>query len=551
MGMEDEADLENFILSFQYYFRHFYGPTYPRDMITHHLLDTMKSLFHQAKRLVDAKKQHPSKKNVSVWETCQELATKTESITTVRPNMTKVLKSPLVQNLLLAYDEITNYAEDLPPAQETSTENDLLIKIVNIVKGEYPLGATIKVYANGDICIARVMAGGAADRCGSIQPGDQILEINNIPVSFKSPEEVLEILNSTPDGVVTFKLVPGKDNSKAKVGKSKRYVRALFDYMGYVDQYQPCKEAALNFQNGDILEVYVTGDPFWQQARIIGHGSLITAPIYEDDTTTTSEASTSTFDASKKLEVGLIPTEMVLMKGRNYTFEPISQRFYEFVDVLEPGEIRPVILIGAPCVGRNSIKSRLIASNPLKYAAPVPHTSRPPRPNERHGVDYYFASRSQMETWIAAGHFVEYGELHNNLYGTMDQAVFQLMRQGKVPVICAHPLSLRILRSALFKPVIVFVEPPHFSLLKQMRMKARAKSSFSGNYLTEQDFAHIISYSAQMSAEYSKLTDFRVVNGVLEEAVAEIIRILRDFETLPSWVPEDWILSKGFKNSCC
>ncbi|CAD5215902.1 unnamed protein product [Bursaphelenchus okinawaensis] len=548
--MED-PDLDNFTLSFQYYFRHFYGPTYPRDMIMHHLLDSMKPLFQQARRLVDAKKQQPSKRagNVSAWETCQELAAKAESLNSIRPNTTKMLKSPLVQNLFLAYDEITNYAEDLPPAQESSTENDVLIKIVNIVKGDYPLGATIKVYGNGDICVARVMAGGAADRCGSIQPGDQILEINNIPVSFKSPDEVLSILNSTENGIVTFKLIPSKEASKSRISKSKRYVRALFDYMGCADQLQPCREAALNFQNGDILEIYVSGDSYWQQARVVGHGSLITAPLYDDDTTTTSDASTSTCDTSRRLEVGLIPTEMVL--NRNYTFEPISQRFYEFVDVLEPGEIRPVVIIGAPCVGRSTLKSRLIASNPLKYASPVPHTSRPPRPNERHGVDYYFVTRAQMENWIATGNFVEYGELNHNLYGTMDQAVFQLMRQGKVPVICAHPLSLRLLRSALFKPVIVFIEPPHFSLLKQTRLKCRAKSSFTQTYMTEQDFAHIISYSAQMSADYSKLVDFRIVNGVLEEAIAELIRIIRDFETLPSWVPEDWILSKGFKNSCC
>lgn len=276
----------------------------------------------------------------------------------------------------------------------------------------------------------------------------------------------------------------------------------------------------------------------------------------------------------QRLPVGLIPTEAVMRqihRCKQITFckylicvesllsflhldnADLLPCYYEPVASFLPGEVRPVVLIGAPCIGRRTLKRSVIASNPFKYVAPVPHTSRPPRPNERNGVDYFFVSRSEMEQWIAAGHFVEYGELNNNLYGTMDHVVFQIMRQGKVPVISAHPLSLRIIRSALFKPIIVFIEPPHFSLFKQTRLELRAKSSLSpqGTHLSDQDLANVISYSAQMDAMYSRFTDFRIVNGVLEDAVAELVRVLRDFETLPSWIPADWLNSKGFKNSVC
>jgi hypothetical protein len=58
----------------------------------------------------------------------------------------------------------------LPPNDvEQEKPNGLPIKIVNIVKGSEPLGATIKAYPNGEIYVARVIVGGAADRCGSIQ----------------------------------------------------------------------------------------------------------------------------------------------------------------------------------------------------------------------------------------------------------------------------------------------------------------------------------------------------------------------------------------------
>jgi hypothetical protein len=56
------------------------------------------------------------------------------------------------------------------------------------------------------------------------------------------------------------------------------------------------------------------------------------------------------------------------------TYSSLPDVFYEPVSMLYPGENRPVILIGAPGVGRNEIKKRLIAHNPIKFAAPVPHT---------------------------------------------------------------------------------------------------------------------------------------------------------------------------------
>lgn len=60
-------------------------------------------------------------------------------------------------------------------------------------------GATIKTdEETGKIVIARVMHGGAADRSGLIHVGDEVVEVNNINVEGKTPNDVLKIL-------VTFK----------------------------------------------------------------------------------------------------------------------------------------------------------------------------------------------------------------------------------------------------------------------------------------------------------------------------------------------------------
>ncbi|NWW86588.1 MPP7 protein, partial [Rhynochetos jubatus] len=58
-----------------------------------------------------------------------------------------------------------------------------------------PKGATIKRDEHsGAIVVARIMRGGAADRSGLIHVGDELREVNGIPVDDKKPEEIIQIL---------------------------------------------------------------------------------------------------------------------------------------------------------------------------------------------------------------------------------------------------------------------------------------------------------------------------------------------------------------------
>lgn len=59
------------------------------------------------------------------------------------------------------------------------------------------------------------MHGGAADRSGLISVGDEVIEVNGIPVEGKTPNDVLKILQ-TAESTITFKLIPNEQ--KAQVG---------------------------------------------------------------------------------------------------------------------------------------------------------------------------------------------------------------------------------------------------------------------------------------------------------------------------------------------
>ena len=65
-------------------------------------------------------------------------------------------------------------------------------------------------------------------------------------------------------------------------------------------------------------------------------------------------------------------------------------------------------------------------------------TSRQSRPGEIHGKDYFFDSREQMETDIAAGKFIEHGEYRGNLYGTSVDGIRDFVQAGYQPIISPH-----------------------------------------------------------------------------------------------------------------
>lgn len=59
--------------------------------------------------------------------------------------------------------------------------------------------------------------------------------------------------------------------------------------------------------------------------------------------------------------------------------------------------------------------------HPPIHQSPIachPQTTRKPRPGEVHGVHYNFTSREAMSAAIEEGRFLEFAQVHTNLYGT-------------------------------------------------------------------------------------------------------------------------------------
>ncbi|KAF2883399.1 hypothetical protein ILUMI_22774 [Ignelater luminosus] len=480
-----------------------------------------------------------------------------------------LLQRPHVQGLLCAHDAVAqkDYYPHLPEIPVEVDEDEETIKIVQLVKSNEPLGATIKTdEETGKIVIARVMHGGAADRSGLIHVGDEVVEVNSINVEGKTPNDVLSILQNS-EGTITFKLIPA--DGKGNIRESKVRVRAHFDYCATTDPYIPCKEAGLDFLKGDVLHIVCQDDAYWWQARKEGdrnmRAGLIPSRALQERRIIHERTQAQKDNDNGLCSVSALPVltcsqspksprcaskpktkKIMYDTAENDDFDREQIATYEEVAKLypRPGLYRPLVLIGAPGVGRNELKRRLIATNPEKYKTPTPYTSRPMKPGEVNGKEYFFVTREKMEEDVEASKFIEFGEYKGNLYGTSTESVKALVNSSYVCILNPHYQALKMLRVPQLKPYIVYIKPPPLDILKETRNAVHARSTFDVNNsrgFTDEEFNDIIKASARIEFLYSHLFDETIVNEDLAVAFTHLVAAANRVETEPLWVPASWV----------
>ncbi|CAH0383096.1 unnamed protein product [Bemisia tabaci] len=504
-----------------------------------------------------------------------------------------LLQRPHMQGLLCAHDAVAqkDYFPRLPEIPQEVDDNEETIKIVQLVKSNEPMdgalnaepivGATIKTDEDtGKIVIARVMHGGAADRSGLIHVGDEVCEVNGINVEGKVPNEVLKILQNS-EGTITFKLIPAESKDSSR--ESKVRVRALFDYNASKDQYIPCREAGLDFTKGTILHIVSQNDPYWWQARIEGDKNIRAGLIPSrtlQERRIIHERSLMGKDPNKEFLANgscLGNPEKVQLLGLCSEFAKTSLGFsdcetpkcsvrtkkimydtaeaddfdreeiatYEEVIKLypRPGFHRPIVLIGPPGVGRNELKRRLIATDPEKFGTPVPYTSRPIRPGEINGKEYFFVTRDEMQEQIESGNFIEFGEYKGNFYGTSAESVVSIINAGLICVLTPHYQALKMLRTPQLKPYIIYIKPPSFEVLKETRSSVHARSTFdefNSRGFTDEEFQEIVRSSERIEFLYGHLFDESILNDDLSSAFEQLLYSVHRVDTEPMWVPAAW-----------
>lgn len=480
----------------------------------------------------------------------------------------KLLSKPNLKALLSVHDTVAqkNYDPILPPMPDDIDDEEDSVKIIRLVKNREPLGATIKRdEQTGAVVVARIMHGGAADRSGLIHVGDELKEVNGIPVDDKTPEEIIRILSQS-QGAITFKIIPSvKEQNSSKEGKI--FMKALFDYDPPEDKAIPCKEAGLPFRRGDILQIMSQDDATWWQAKLEGdtnpRAGLIPSKHFQErrlalrrsdvqvQPLKISNRKSSSFRRSFRLSRKDKKTNKTMYEcKKSDQYDTADVPTYEEVAKYrrQPHEkYRLIVLVGPVGVGVNELKRKLLISDSQHYGVTVPHTTRPRRSQESDGVEYIFISKHLFETDVQNNKFIEYGEYKNNYYGTSIDSVRSVLAKNKVCLLDVQPHTVKHLRTQEFKPFVIFIKPPSIERLRETRKNAKIISSkdekSAAKPFQEEDFQEMIKSAQIMESQYSHLFDKVIVNDDLTTAYNELKTTFDKLEREAFWVPVSWVHS--------
>jgi guanylate kinase len=190
---------------------------------------------------------------------------------------------------------------------------------------------------------------------------------------------------------------------------------------------------------------------------------------------------------------------------------------------------KAVILTAPSGSGKTTLSRALMQSFP-KLRFSISATTRPPRPGETHGKDYFFLSPEEFMTMQKNGAFVEWEEVYPGLfYGTLKNEIERIEREGGVPLFDVDVQGAKRL-CAEFDALAIFILPPSKQELEK-RLRARAQN-------TPQDLAKRLE-KADRELEQQSFFSVRVLNDDVDRALAEIA------PTVARFIGEDVTIRMG------
>jgi guanylate kinase len=131
-----------------------------------------------------------------------------------------------------------------------------------------------------------------------------------------------------------------------------------------------------------------------------------------------------------------------------------------------------LFVIAAPSgAGKTSLVRALMERVPgLRFS--ISYTTRPQRPNEQPGRDYFFVARDEFEAMVARGEFLEHARVFDNFYGTARRPVEASLASGQDLILEIDWQGARQVRQALPECHTIFILPPSRDELER-RLRGR------------------------------------------------------------------------------
>jgi guanylate kinase len=167
--------------------------------------------------------------------------------------------------------------------------------------------------------------------------------------------------------------------------------------------------------------------------------------------------------------------------------------------------------------GKTTITRALLNNNP-DLEISISATTRPRRPGETDGQDYYFVDITQFNQMVEGGEMLEHAKVFNNYYGTPRLPVEQALARGHDVIFDIDWQGTQQLREiARDDLVTVFILPPNSKELER-RLRSRAQDN-------EETIRHRMDKASDEMTHYSEY-DYVLINNNVELAIHQAQLIL-------------------------
>ncbi|ABQ55443.1 TPA: guanylate kinase [Legionella pneumophila subsp. pneumophila] len=174
-------------------------------------------------------------------------------------------------------------------------------------------------------------------------------------------------------------------------------------------------------------------------------------------------------------------------------------------------------IVAAPSGGGKTSLVKKLIEMVGEIEVSVSHTTRPMRPGEKEGVDYFFIDEEQFISMVNEGAFIEHAKVFNHWYGTSVVQINKRLQFGIDVVLDIDWQGAEQIRHAYPDAVSVFIIPPSLDALNERLMNRR------------QDKDHVISErmtKAQDELGHYPEFDYLIVNDDFEKAAMELQSIV-------------------------
>jgi len=176
-----------------------------------------------------------------------------------------------------------------------------------------------------------------------------------------------------------------------------------------------------------------------------------------------------------------------------------------------------LFIIAAPSgCGKTSLVEALIKKT-KNLCVSVSHTTRPPRPDEVNGINYYFVSINEFEEMIKNNAFVEHATVFDNHYGSSTKLIKEKLDEGIDVILEIDWQGARQVKENMPNAISIFILPPsNEALLGRLKQRAQDNDETINKRMSD----------AQNQMQHFNEFDYLVINDDFNSALNDLNLII-------------------------